>query len=107
MRGNAAKINALFLREYLRQKTSVPKAKGKETFEGGFETVIDLASLPVGTRLRIGDAVLEISQIGKECHTGCAIREKTGECVMPKRGVFARVLKGGEITDEDTGSYDI
>jgi MOSC domain-containing protein YiiM len=68
---------------------------------------IDLASLPVGTELRIGEAVLEISQIGKECHSGCAIREKTGDCVMPRRGVFAVVLQGGEITDEDTGHYDI
>lgn len=68
---------------------------------------IDLPSLPVGTRLMIGDAVLEISQIGKECHSGCAIREQTGDCVMPRRGVFARVIKGGEVTDEDTGSYDI
>ena len=68
---------------------------------------IDLPSLPVGTRLMIGDVVLEISQIGKECHSGCAIREKTGDCVMPRRGIFARVVKGGEITDEDTGSYDI
>ena len=68
---------------------------------------IDLPSLPLGTKLSIGDAVLEISQIGKECHSGCAIREKTGDCVMPRRGVFARVVEGGEITDEDTGHYDI
>jgi MOSC domain-containing protein YiiM len=68
---------------------------------------VDLASLPVGTRLRIGDAVLEISRIGKECHSGCAIRERTGDCVMPKRGVFAVVIEGGEITDEDSGCYDI
>ena len=68
---------------------------------------IDLPSLPVGTRLYIGGAVLEISQIGKECHSGCAIREKTGDCVMPRRGVFAKVIEGGEITDEDTGHYDI
>ncbi len=68
---------------------------------------IDLPSLPLGTRLYVGGAVLEISQIGKECHSGCAIREKTGDCVMPRRGVFARVVEGGEITDEDTGSYDI
>jgi molybdopterin adenylyltransferase len=68
---------------------------------------IDLASLPVGTRLTIRDAVLEISQIGKECHSGCAIREKTGDCVMPRRGVFAVVVEGGEITGEDTGRYDI
>ena len=68
---------------------------------------IDLASLPLGTRLTIGEVVLEISQIGKECHSGCAIREKTGDCVMPRRGVFAIVVEGGEITDEDTGRYDI
>jgi len=68
---------------------------------------VDLAALPVGTRIRIGPAVLEISQIGKECHGGCAIREKTGDCVMPRRGVFAVVVEGGEITCEDTGRYDI
>ncbi len=68
---------------------------------------IDLASLPLGTRLTIGEVVLEISQIGKECHSGCAIREKTGDCVMPRRGVFAVVVEGGEITGEDTGHYDI
>ena len=68
---------------------------------------VDLAALPVGTRLRIGETVLEISQIGKECHSGCAIREKTGDCVMPRRGVFAVVVVGGEITSEDTCSYDL
>ena len=68
---------------------------------------IDLASLPIGTRLSIGDVELEVTQIGKACHKGCAILEQTGECVMPKRGIFAKVLKGGEITNEDTGSYDI
>jgi molybdopterin adenylyltransferase len=68
---------------------------------------IDLASLPVGVRLYIGDVELEVTQIGKTCHSGCAILEQTGECIMPKRGIFARVLKGGEITNEDTGSYDI
>lgn len=68
---------------------------------------IDLASLPVGTRLCIGEVELEVTQIGKTCHKGCAILEQTGECIMPKRGIFARVLKGGEITNEDSGSYDI
>lgn len=68
---------------------------------------VDLASLPVGTRLLIGEAVLEITRIGKECHAGCAIREQAGDCVMPRRGVFARVVRGGEISDESAGSYDI
>jgi MOSC domain-containing protein YiiM len=67
---------------------------------------VELPSLPVGSRLRIGDAVLEISQIGKECHNGCAIMQQTGDCVMPRRGVFTRVLESGEITNESTGSYD-
>lgn len=68
---------------------------------------IDLPSIPIGTRLSIGSVVLEVTQIGKACHRGCAILEQTGECVMPRRGIFARVLQGGEITNEDTGSYDI
>jgi molybdopterin adenylyltransferase len=57
---------------------------------------IDLVSLPVGTRLQVGkDVVLEVTQIGKKCHTGCAIFKEVGKCVMPKEGVFARVLRGG------------
>jgi MOSC domain-containing protein YiiM len=68
---------------------------------------VDLASLPVGTRLSIGDALLEITRIGKECRAGCAIREQAGDCVMPRRGVFARVVRGGVISDESAGSYDI
>jgi MOSC domain-containing protein YiiM len=67
---------------------------------------IDLASLPVGSRLQIGAAFLEISQIGKQCHSGCAIMKQVGECIMPRRGVFAKVMEGGEITNESTGSYD-
>ena len=66
---------------------------------------VDLLSLPLGTRIAIGAALLEISQIGKECHAGCAIRRATGDCVMPKRGVFARVLIGGRIGLEDSCRY--
>ncbi|MBQ8536152.1 MAG: MOSC domain-containing protein [Clostridia bacterium] len=56
-----------------------------------------LYRLSVGTQLQIGDVLLEITQIGKECHAHCAIRQKTGDCVMPREGVFAVVLKGGVI----------
>ncbi len=64
---------------------------------------IDLLSLPLGARLAIGDQViLEISQIGKECHAGCAIFKETGKCIMPKEGIFARVIHGGEIKTGDT-----
>ena len=59
---------------------------------------IDLVSLPVGTRLAVGDTVLEVSQIGKECHTRCAIYHQAGDCVMPKEGIFARVIKGGAVS---------
>ena len=63
---------------------------------------IDLLSLPVGTQLAVGEEViLEISQIGKECHVGCAIFQQVGKCIMPKEGVFARVIKGGKVRAGD------
>jgi len=63
---------------------------------------IDLLSLPVGTRIFIGETVLEITQIGKDCHTGCAIYRQIGKCIMPKEGVFTRVIKGGLVNVGDT-----
>ena len=63
---------------------------------------IDLLSLPIGTRLNVGEkVVLEISQIGKECHAGCAIFRQVGKCIMPKEGIFARVLAGGSVKAGD------
>ena len=64
-------------------------------------SVKEARSLPVGTRLICGDVVLEITQIGKECHHGCAIFQKMGECIMPREGVFARVIRGGVIRTGD------
>jgi len=59
---------------------------------------IDWLKLPVGTRLQVGDsALVEITQIGKECHNKCAIYYMAGDCIMPREGIFARVLQGGEI----------
>ena len=60
-------------------------------------TGLDLITLPVGSRLALGSALLEITQIGKECHNRCAIYYQAGDCVMPKEGVFAKVLKGGVV----------
>ncbi len=68
---------------------------------------VDLGALPVGTRLWIGEAELEVTQIGKECHHGCAIYQAVGDCVMPRRGIFARVLAGGRIDRESVGRYRI
>ncbi|MDR2132383.1 MAG: MOSC domain-containing protein [Clostridiales Family XIII bacterium] len=62
---------------------------------------VDLKDLPVGTRLRVGDSLCEVSQIGKECHTGCAIKQRTGTCVMPTEGIFTRVLEGGRVKPGD------
>jgi MOSC domain-containing protein YiiM len=76
---------------------------------------LEVMHLPVGTRLKVGPAVeLEITQIGKKCHAGCAIRELIGDCVMPREGVFARVLTQGlvkpgdaiEVTDVPGGHPD-
>ena len=62
---------------------------------------IKLFTLPVGTRLTVGEALLEVTQIGKECHTRCAIFYQAGDCVMPKEGIFARVLRGGTVKAGD------
>lgn len=64
-------------------------------------TGIDLPSLPVGTRLAVGTTILEVTQIGKECHTRCSIYYQAGDCVMPKEGIFARVLQGGTVIAGD------
>jgi MOSC domain-containing protein YiiM len=64
---------------------------------------IDLVHLPVGTKLKIGsEAVGEVTQIGKECHNRCAIYYQAGDCVMPKEGIFIRVLAGGKVQTGDT-----
>jgi len=82
------------------------RARGAEVTEGTFgENLlvegVDLRSLPVGTRLRCGGALLEITQVGKECHNHCAIYHAVGDCIMPREGVFARVLQSGDIRTGD------
>jgi len=68
---------------------------------------VDLSRLPVGTRFFIGDAELELTQIGKECHHGCAIYQAVGDCVMPRKGIFAKVVREGRISRESSCSYRI
>ncbi len=58
---------------------------------------IELVKLPVGSRLKLGEATVEVTQIGKECHNRCAIYHQAGDCVMPKEGIFAKVLLGGDV----------
>lgn len=63
---------------------------------------IELWKLPVGTKLAIGETLQEVTQIGKECHTKCAIYHQVGDCVMPTDGIFTKILKGGTIRPGDT-----
>lgn len=62
---------------------------------------IILFELPIGTKLKIGETIMEVTQIGKECHQGCAIRQLVGDCIMPREGIFTRVLTGGFIQAGD------
>ncbi|QEN06523.1 MOSC domain-containing protein [Oceanispirochaeta crateris] len=65
---------------------------------------IDLSLLPIGTRLQLGECEVEVTQIGKECHHGCAVFQIVGDCVMPRKGIFVKVLKGGMI-NRDSDCY--
>lgn len=62
---------------------------------------IELKTLPIGTRLKIGETLHEVSRIGKECHHGCAIKQQTGTCVMPTEGIFTKVIEGGVVKPGD------
>lgn len=82
------------------------RAKGAQVDDGAFgENLvvagIDFSTLPLGTRFRCNEVLLELTQIGKECHQGCAIAQTMGECIMPTQGVFARVLEGGTVSVGD------
>ena len=84
----------------LREKVSIPLTPGVFA-ENILCEGVGLHHLPVGTRLQIGSAVCEITQIGKECHADCEIRKLAGDCVMPREGVFAAVLEEGEVSPGD------
>ncbi len=88
------------------EKIEAFRERGAEVAFGAFgENIIvegfDLKNLPVGTGFRIGDALLELTQIGKECHDHCAIYHQVGDCIMPREGVFTEVIKGGTVKAGD------
>lgn len=87
------------------------KEMGADVVNGSFgENVIvegfDLKNLPIGTRFRSGDVLLELTQIGKQCHAHCAIYHKMGDCIMPREGVFCRVIEGGTLRPGDVLEID-
>lgn len=82
------------------------RKRGGQVIDGAFGenlliTGIDFATLPIGTLLSNGEAELEVTQIGKECHSHCAIFHQVGDCIMPREGVFAKVNKGGKVSKGD------
>lgn len=88
------------------EKIDAFKKRGAQVSDGAFgENLIlegiDLAKLPVGTKLKTNKVELEVTQIGKECHAHCAIYHAVGDCIMPREGIFTRVLKGGAVEEGD------
>lgn len=82
------------------------RARGADVQDGDFgENLvvrgIDFRNCPIGTRFRCNEVVLELTQIGKECHQGCAIFKAMGDCIMPREGVFTKVIHGGVISEGD------
>ena len=105
--GSARQVSLLSAEkvEAFRKKTGgvvelPPGVFGENLLIEGF----DFKCYPIGSRFQIGEVLLELTQIGKTCHTGCEIAQKTGECIMPREGVFARVLAGGEVCAGDAVS---
>jgi cyclic pyranopterin phosphate synthase len=88
------------------RNAGLPEVKAGAFAENITTKNIDLLSVQIGSKLRIGtDIILEITQIGKECHSRCAIYQIVGDCVMPKEGIFAKVLHGGKISIDDRIEY--
>lgn len=84
-----------------KMRALLPRLKAGAFAENINTRGIELKTLPVGTRLRIGETVVEVTQIGKECHNDCAIKKATGSCVMPTEGIFAVVVKEGTVRAGD------
>ena len=90
-------VSLLALESTEKMKNTLPDLRAGAFAENILTEGICLHSLEIGTQLQVGDAVLEVTQIGKECHSDCEIRRLVGDCVMPREGIFTRVLKGGMV----------
>lgn len=94
-------VSLLAVESLEKMKEKIPSLKPGDFAENIMTEGISLHTLPIGTILTIGECELEVTQIGKECHKGCEIRNITGECIMPTEGIFAIVKKEGFIYPED------
>jgi MOSC domain-containing protein YiiM len=100
--GEGERQVSLLAEESIRKMRASGVAAGPGDFAENITTRgMELASLPIGTRLAVGEAVLRVTKIGKECHSRCAIYLAAGDCVMPREGIFAVVLRGGVIRAGD------
>ena len=84
-----------------KMRARLPQLKAGAFAENINTEGVDLKSLPIGTRLKIGETEVEVTQIGKECHNDCAIKKATGECVMPTEGIFVIVVREGTVRAGD------
>lgn len=94
-------VSLLAVESLEKMKEKIPSLKPGDFAENIMTEGISLHTLSIGTILSIGESELEVTQIGKECHKGCEIRNITGECIMPTEGIFAIVRKEGTIYPED------
>lgn len=94
-------VSLLAIESLNKMKEKIPSLKPGDFAENIMTEGISLHALPIGTLLSIGECELEVTQIGKECHKGCEIRNITGECIMPTEGIFTIVKKEGFIYPED------
>ena len=94
-------VSLVSMEDIIEAKKKLPSLKPGSFAENLTVEGIDLGASKVGDRLRAGEILLEITQIGKECHTRCEIYRTTGDCIMPKKGIFCRVLEGGRVSAGD------
>lgn len=95
-------VSLLSIEEINKMKELIPNLKPGDFAENIITKGIDLDEISIGDRIIISrDIVLEVTQIGKKCHSACEIKKLTGECIMPKKGVFVKVLRGGQIEKDN------
>ena len=96
--GSGRQVSLLPFESFEKVKNDIVEINPGDFAENITTTGINFDSVAVGKRIKIGDTIeLEVTQIGKECHHGCYIREAVGDCIMPREGIFAKVLHGGSM----------
>ena len=94
-------VSLLNAEEAAKIREKVPHLKAGDFAENLLVEGFDLAQLVLGDRIQVGENILEVTQIGKECHSRCAIYEAAGDCIMPRLGIFSRVIQGGTVRKGD------